>query len=146
MTSIRTFILFALLFVALAACQNSGAKQEEATENTEANTETADTAKEEKVLSLHARFVEFTLGDAAHFVFEDKSGNQWDFGGCDDTSLEFAKELSIAETNEINQGWTSNASLQNKWFDLKYVVRQQPMYIDGPIGDVMVIIEAKAAQ
>lgn len=148
MTSVKNFILLVFLLAATAACQNTGSQQQDAATDETAQTaeETSTTAKDEKTMTLKAKFVEFTLGDAAHFIFEDEAGKQWDFGGCDDDSMGFARELPEAEANTSNQGWGSNEALQNKWFDLKYVIRVQPLYIDGPDGEVMVITEAKPAQ
>lgn len=152
MKSIKILALPAL-FVAIliSSCNNSAAKQEATTANAVTKTDTAkivaetpakDTAKEE-VLTLNAMFVSFTLGDAEHFTFKDKSGKMWDFRGSDEPTLKFAEELPEAKANETNQGWTSNKALQKKWFDLKYVCRMQPEYIDGPMAKVPIIIEAK---
>lgn len=152
MKSIKILALPAL-FVAIliSSCNNSAAKQEATTANAVTKTDTAkivaetpakDTAKEE-VLTLNAMFVSFTMGDAGHFTFKDKSGKMWDFGGSDEPTLKFAEELPEAKANETNQGWTSNKALQKKWFDLKYVYRMQPEYIDGPMAKVPIIIEAK---
>ncbi|MCC6726611.1 MAG: hypothetical protein IT258_19070 [Saprospiraceae bacterium] len=143
-----TKILSALVLAAtLLACNGNGAKTDEAT--TEATTDTtAATAATETpaVQTVNAKFVEFTLGDAEHYSFEDKAGKTYDFGGCEDKSVEFGVQVPEGEANETNQGWGSNKALQGKWFDLKYIVRKQPLYQDGPEGDVQVITEAKMVQ
>ncbi len=148
MKSITTKILACLVAVSLFAC-NSNAPAPEAAE-TPAAEPTSDAnaapASNENVLTLNAMFVEFSLGDAEHYSFKDKAGKIWDFGGCEDASVKFNQELPEAEANETNQGWTSNKALQNKWFDLKYIIRQQAQYQDGPMGDVPVIVEAKQVQ
>ena len=138
-TSFLTFILVVVFF----ACNNTSPNDAPSAESSNtADTVAVPSPSNEKVMILNARFVEFSLGDAPHYIFEDKNGKMWDFGGCDDTSVSFEKELSEAEADESNQGWSSNTDLQNKWFDIKYVIRQQPQYLEGPIGDVPVIIEA----
>lgn len=152
MQSITTKILACLVAVSLFACNGNAPAPETTTSTTE--TPTADTtsvanaapATDGKVLTLNAMFVEFSLGDAEHYSFKDKAGKDWDFGGCEDASVKFSQELPEAEANETNQGWSSNKALQNKWFDLKYVIRQQPQYQDGPMGEVPVIVEAKQVQ
>lgn len=147
MTSIKTSLLALFLMAALVACQNTASKSGDATD-TPADTENteAPAPSEEKIMTLTAQFVEFSLGDAEHYLFKDKAGKTWDFGGCVDENVQFAEELPAEQADETNQGWGSNKKLQNKWFDLKYAIRQQPQYIDGPVGDVPVIIEAKMVE
>ena len=89
-----------------------------------------------------ARFDEFSLGDASHFMFTDESGAKLDFGGNEDTLYKFAEELPANKANETNQGWTSDKKLQGKLFDITYVIRTQPLYIDGPMGEVSIITKA----
>lgn len=133
-----------LLAVTLVACGGNPPKPEETADiNT---TAPAEAAANEQIQTLNAKFLEFDLGDASHYTFEDKAGKVWDFGRCEDKIIEFGVQLPMSEANETNQGWTSNKNLQGKWFDLKYVVKQEEMYIDGPVGDVMVILEAKMVQ
>ncbi|MBL7814729.1 MAG: hypothetical protein JNL70_06960 [Saprospiraceae bacterium] len=155
MTTKLKITLTILSFVALVACKNNATKPEA---TTNAPVVAADTTKpamsaepdkasvKENVMTLNAMFVEFTLGDAEHYTFKDKAGKTWNFGGCTDESVKFGEELPESKANSSNQGWTSNKKLQKKWFDLKYVVRKQPLYIDGPEGDVLVITEAKMVQ
>ena len=89
-----------------------------------------------------AQFIQFELGDAPHFIFKDEKGEEWDFFACRDTSYQFANELPVDQANEINQGWSSNEDLQQKWFAIRYIKDVQPMYIDGPEGEVFIITEA----
>ena len=147
MKSSKTVLLACLLAAALFACNNAAPNPEAtATETATDSSSAATSAANETVLTLNAMFVGFSLGDAEHYNFKDKDGKEWDFGGNDDTSVSFGQELPEAEANETNQGWASNKALQGKWFDLKYAIRQQPQYLEGPIGDVPVIIEAKQVQ
>ena len=109
---------------------------------TKAETE-PEITQEEKTNTVTAKFVEFVLGDASHFKFEDESGKMWDFGGCESKNFTFEKELEESASNTDNQGWGSNKELQEKWFILSYDQREEPLYIDGPIGMVNIITEAK---
>lgn len=95
---------------------------------------------------LKAKFVEFELGDASHYIFEDEYGKVWDFAGCEGTHCDFAMELPAEEANETNQGWSSNSKLQGKWFNLKYYATEREMYIDGPVGTVHILSEAQIAE
>ena len=147
MSSTKITALALLLGLFLYACGN----QDTSKKSADASAKTMDTLANAKPVSadtaitriLTAKFVEFSLGDAQHFVFEDKTGKRWDFGGNKDTKFAFAKELPAKQANESNQGWTSEKTLQGKWFDLKYVYVTQPEYLDGPMASVPVILEAK---
>jgi len=97
-------------------------------------------------LQVTAKFVDYTLGDASHFSFEDKTGKEIEFGDNEDTLTKFAVELPKNKANETNQGWGSNKTLQGKWFSIKYVIKKLPQYQDGPLADIKVIVEAKPAQ
>ncbi|MFT5570579.1 MAG: hypothetical protein ACI8QD_002160 [Cyclobacteriaceae bacterium] len=108
-------------------------RQMQVDENVQVNQEV-----EQELFTVNAQFVEFFLGDASHYIFKDIDERIWDFGRCE--SCDFAKELDEAEVNMENQGWGSNASLQGSWFGLSYAVKQLPLYQDGPIGDVFVIV------
>lgn len=99
-------------------------------------------ANQEGSTILKAKFVEFHLGDASHYMFEDETGKVWDFGGCDSKDFVFEQELSDAEVTDENQGFGSNKELLNKWFTLTCIKREQPLYQDGPMGEVDVISEA----
>ncbi|MFT5338158.1 MAG: hypothetical protein ACI9YL_002174 [Luteibaculaceae bacterium] len=92
--------------------------------------------------TLKAKFIDFELGDASHYGFEDETGKMWNFAGCDSKNFEFALELDDAEGTTFNQGWGSNAELQGKWFMLTIVEVEQPEYIDGPMVMAKVIDEA----
>ena len=150
MKSFKSIFLPILVVFAFMSCKNGASKQDTATTNVAIATDTAKTMADnmandkskDAVLTLSAMFVDFTLGDAEHYTFKDKAGKTWDFGGCEDEKLQFAKELPEAQANEDNRGFGSNKALQNKWFDLKYVIREQPQYQDGPMGKVPVIISA----
>ncbi len=151
MKLIKTFILPLLVVSVCFSCNNAGSKPNTTTQNGVATIDsikaisegkrTKDTAKEE-ILSITAMFVDFTLGDAEHYTFTDKAGKTWEFGGCDDKKNQFAVELPEAQANEANQGFGGNKALQKKWFDLKYVIRTQPEYQDGPMAKVPIIVEA----
>lgn len=98
-----------------------------------------------KQKTIVAKFVSFTLGDAAHYEFIDKSGKTWDFGGNNaKDSFEFGKQLPEKLSNSDNQGWESNKKLVGKWFKITYEVKKQPLYQDGPVGDVNVIVAVSA--
>ena len=151
MKSFKTIFYQIILVFALVSCNNAVKKQETSSQNVVAGidstnqiseTKAAEEAKKEAALTLSAMFVEFTLGDAEHYTFKDKAGKTWDFGSCDDEKVKFYVELPEAQANEDNRGFTSNKALQKKWFDLKYVIREQPQYQDGPVAKVPVIIEA----
>ena len=89
--------------------------------------------------TITAKFIAFELGDASHFLFEDESGKSWDFGGNDDKKFTFEEELPADKANTNNQGYTSNKALQGKWFIISYDIKNQPIYPDGPTGEVLVI-------
>jgi hypothetical protein len=150
MKSTTTKILGLLLAASFFACNGNQPKTEGvATESAITATDYTSTMEalgNETAMTLNAQFMEFILGDSEHYMFKDKSGKEWDFSGCEDASVQFGIELPEEEANTTNQGWSSNKSLQNKWFDLKYVVKRQPLYLEGPIGDVQVIIEANLVQ
>ena len=135
------FPLFIALMATLLACENKSATTDKTAETT-----TAVTADSEKTTALKAKFVSFTLGDAAHFEFDDASGKHWDFADCRDTTVNFAIELPSKEANSENQGWGAAKELQGKWFDLEYKMVEMPEYPDGPMANLPVIVTAKAAK
>lgn len=138
------FIFFSLILSAiLISCNGSGGKVEE---TTEVATEDSAEGASEEVQQVTAKFVEFNLGDASHFIFEDESGTSWDFAGNDDPNFAFAQELPEDQANETNQGWTSDKALQGKWFIISYVYREQPQYQDGPMVSVPVIVKVEPRQ
>ncbi len=105
-----------------------------------------DASKHDSIIIVKAKFMGFELGDASHFTFEDAEGNVLDFAGCEEKDFEFAMELNADKQNEQNQGWTSNPDLKGKWFNLKYIYRNQPQYPDGPMGRVPVIVKAEMVE
>ncbi len=151
MKSFKSILIFILVVAAFISCNNTATKQDTSSQNVTVSADSAktmaetnmakDSAKEE-ILSLTAMFVDFTLGDAEHYAFKDKAGKSWDFGGCEEENIKFAVELPEAQANEDNRGFGSNKALQKKWFDLKYVIRNQPQYQDGPMAKVPVIVAA----
>ena len=50
--------------------------------------------------SVKAKFIDFELGDAEHYSFQDEQGNYWEFSGCDDTEIEFGIELDENDMDE----------------------------------------------
>jgi hypothetical protein len=87
--------------------------------------------------------VEFTLGDASHYIFKDSAGKTWDFADNKDSHSAFAIEVPAKKANEKNQGFSSNKALQGKWFRIRYSYSMQPQYQDGPMANVPIIMEAK---
>ena len=92
------------------------------------------------------KFVEFELGDAPHYIFVDEAEKYWDFIRCEGENCDFGEEVPLEEANTDNQGWASNPEYQDKWFDITYVTKQEEMYIDGPVGPVLVITEVQNAE
>tara|TARA_R110001632_G_scaffold64960_13_gene154255 strand:- start:3353 stop:4414 length:1062 start_codon:yes stop_codon:yes gene_type:complete len=97
---------------------------------------------DENMFSVRAKFVKFSMGDAEHYSFENEYGERIHFDGSEIDNIEFGIELSESESNTQNQGWGSNSKLQDKWFKLIYFKREQPLYIDGPMGTVSIIKKA----
>lgn len=150
----KNFFVHCLMFLILlffGSCTNnsSTATNENTSKVTEVETPQPKTEIQETGIvkeetnTITAKFVEFILGDASHFKFEDESGKVWDFGGCEAENFTFEKELGESEANSDNQGWGSNKELQSKWFVLSYDQREEPLYIDGPMGIVNIITKAE---
>lgn len=97
-------------------------------------------------LSLTAQFVDFSLGDAEHYMFKDKDDKEWEFNGCQDKKIGFAYELPEKEANSDNQGWGPNKSLVGKWFKLSYQIKKQPRYEGGPPEAVKIITAVSRAR
>lgn len=93
-------------------------------------------------ITTKAKYIDFNLGDATHYSFEDEEGKSWEFNGHESTDFEFAIELDVDEINETNQGWGPNKELLNKWFELTVEKREQQLYIDGPTTTALVIVKA----
>jgi hypothetical protein len=154
MKAISKSVIQILLVTVLFSCNNSTKKPDSAdtkivtpadsSKTIAENKNTADTSNE-RPKQLKAMFVEFTLGDAQHFMFKDESGKAWDFAANEDTLSKFAVELPKNKSNETNQGWGSDKALQGKWFNLTYVNRNQPQYEGGPMINVPVILTVKKA-
>lgn len=148
--------MFFLGLLLLAGCSGTGKGGNQANENSVKTAdsvvvlvEKSETIKEEIVrtapagsYTLKAKFIDFSLGDASHYGFEDETGKIWNFAGCDSKNFEFARELDDAEVNTENQGWGSNEELQGKWFELTIIEVEQEEYIDGPMVMAKVIFEA----
>jgi hypothetical protein len=143
-----------LILLFLISCSGNGNKQveKEIISTTEASTDSVavpvdqnlepETEPKSESFTVKAQFIDFELGDASHYGFEDASGKHWDFRGCNSKTLDFVYELDEKEANESNQGWGSNKKLQGKWFRLTIVKVEQPEYIDGPITMADIIQEA----
>lgn len=86
-------------------------------------------------------FVDFSLGDASHYFFKEKSGKEWEFSLNEVDGFNFSQELSEAEANEENQGWQANKKYVGKWFKIKYEKREVELYPEGPMGEVLVIVD-----
>lgn len=80
---------------------------------------------------IKAKFVDFEMGDVAHYLFEDEHGEIWDFTSCLEQELTFEQLLPKDKQNDFNQGWTSNKMLQGHWFVLECTVEEQPLYPKG---------------
>lgn len=153
MTKIK-FCLSVLLLTFCFACGNNASKDKstapQKTDNTATKTtdvkEDNPTTENKDGFEIKAQFVEFTMGDAAHYMFKDGGGHDWDFGDIKDDTYKFAMELPKDKSNTDNQGWTSNKKLQGKWFNIKYVNKEQSRYQDGPKETVPVIIKIKEVE
>lgn len=143
------FLLFSILI--LTSCFNGNDEPDDEQLNSELEepidlVEKAPANSTESIsFTKKAKFIGYELGDMSHFTFEDESGKNWDFSGCEDRSIDFARELGdneIEKADERNQGWGSNKDLEGKWFLLTIEEREQQLYIDGPVGTVSIIIKA----
>ena len=141
-----TFLITSLILVLfLFSCTNETAKPSE--NKMDNNPPVAAEAKDkDTIMFVKAKFMEYKLGDASHYTFEDEKGIIWDFGGNDAARDLFAAKMPVNKSNEQNQGWTSNKEMQGKWFDIKYKYKTQAQYTDGPMTQVPVIIEVKASE
>ncbi len=141
------FITLALASLFFFSCGDA-APTEDTTNNpettqtdpiTEPETEpTADPANEAPN-TFNAKFVGMEFGDAAHFLFEDETGKQWDFGASMATNFTFEEETE-------DGGFGPNPELLGKTFTITYETKQEPTYVDGPVGDVMTIIKANLVE
>lgn len=103
---------------------------------------TIEAAPEKEIFTIEAQFIEFSFGDAEHYVFKDASNKVWDFSSCYSKNFNFSRELNEEEANTENQGWGANEDLVGSWFKLTYFKTVQQLYIDGPDGTVEIIEEA----
>ena len=89
--------------------------------------------------AVRAKFIDFVLGDAVHIDFEKESGEVISFDGS--ILFDFGIELDIDDpaSNSENQGWVADPEILGKWFQLTYFNREQPQYIDGPMGTASII-------
>ncbi len=136
LSSFLTALTFSI-FLLLSGCGDAASTSDAAG----SDNEIPEHASDAELKTIRAKFVEFELGDASHYIFEDEAGERWDFGGNDDPDYEFAMEVPEEEADESNQGWGSDADLQGKWFDIGYYEDEREMYIDGPVGTVNIIAE-----
>ena len=131
-----SILILSLLLLSACSEEAENGLQSEILENKEIET------TDKKEFSIKAKFVKFELGDAEHYSFEKESGEIVVFDGCEITNYDFALVLDESKANEDNQGGGSNTKLQGKWFTLSYFNREQPMYIDGPVGTARIISNA----
>jgi hypothetical protein len=101
-----------------------------------------DTVRAPKEFTIRAKFIEFVLGDTEHIYFEKESGEMIHFEGS--LLFDFGIELDIDDPalSSDNQGWVADPEILGKWFTLTYFRREQPMYIDGPMGIASIISKA----
>ena len=130
MKTVKILLAQLLIIVIISSCNNTAVQQKEIKDTlviTSPDTSqkpivakpiTDTTNKNE--LNITAMFIDFSLGDAAHYTFKDKAGKVWDFADCKDKQYAFGVELPASKANEANQGWASNKNLQGKWFMLTY--------------------------
>ncbi len=153
---IQSLLLISVIF--FMSCGNTNLPNAKTIEkdnikNTEVPTQTVESKPDSKqelkpnsevktengTFNITAKFLEFSLGDASHYLFEDGEGKTYDFGRCEADSYIFHRELGESEMNSDNQGFGSNKELKGKWFDITYYEEEQPLYIDGPMGTVKII-------
>jgi hypothetical protein len=128
-----------LLFAVLLFAQ-SHSELVYAAESASASTKASSAKVKAAAKTITAQFVDFSLGDASHYVFKDQTGKDWDFGDNRAKGIELSRELPEKEANETNQGWGPNKKMVGKWFNVTYQVRTMPLYQDGPMGQVQVIV------
>ena len=139
-----------LLTTALFSCKNSSKKEDDKKTVdslkpvTSEITPPIDSAN--LPLIVRAKFEEFTLGDASHYMFKDEDGKEWDFAEDHDSTYKFSVELPKSKSNESNQGWGSNKALQGKWFKITYAYRNLQQYEGGPIVKAPFIISVKPGE
>jgi hypothetical protein len=142
MKSIKLFSFVLFVMFAFGACNNQEATQQQTQQGTQQAAAQTEQGAEE-VKTFKAKFVEYSFGDAEHIDFENEAGEVLSFGRCEAENVQFSVELPEAEINDTNQGIGANKALLGKTFELKYAAKQEPLYPDGPEGEVLVILEAK---
>jgi hypothetical protein len=141
------------LSLSLVACKEAEKKEDAPKKDSITTTTEKETPKEEekktetpkeenKAQATKMQFVDFSFGDAEHYIFKDEKGKEFEFGRNEDRTIDFAVELSKNETTSENQGFGANKKLLNKWFMIEYTTKKMPLYQDGPEGNVMVITKA----
>ncbi len=130
-----------LMLWCLLACNSS---HNELTINTTspARLVSKSTPPSQETFKIKAKFIDFEMGDVAHYLFEDEQGEIWDFTDCTDQDLVFENSLPEAEHDDFNKGWGSNALLQGRWFLLECGTSQQALYPNGPEDITQVINDA----
>ena len=141
----KSLLLALLVFISLTfiACGGNNENDNRNTNTTRDNTTNTTSnsnsnSNYDAPNSFKATFVNFELGDAAHFLFEDENGERWDFGESMVTNYIFEAETA--------DGFGPNPDLQNKTFMLTYEIKEQPLYVDGPIGEVKIITGAELVE
>lgn len=136
--------LLLILFISALACEQNN-KNTTINDNSDSTTQQKsdnDQLLEEKkteTYQIKAKFVDFNFGDAAHYIFEDESGNKFDFCRIEAQGFQFDLELPEDEVDSENQGFAANNDMKGKWFILEYYKNIEPIYVDGPDGEVLVI-------
>lgn len=138
-TMIKSNVL--LLSALLLAQSHSGLVTAAETASASKTASSAAVKTAAKTKTITAQFVDFSFGDTSHYIFQDQAGKTWDFGGNRASGIELSRELPANEANESNQGWAANKKMVSKWFKLTYEVRTMPLYQDGPMGKVQVIVD-----
>ena len=145
MKKINTIAVSLLMIAALVSCNNDSSKKEDGKKTSDSikpvtneNVPTIDSANSS--LQVRAQYIEYSLGDASHYIFKDDNGKFWDFAGNEDTTYKFAVELPKGKANSSNQGWGSDKAFQGKWFRITYTKKTQPQYEGGPMAEVPVIL------
>lgn len=132
------FVLISLTFIACGGNNENDNSNTDTTRDNTTNTTSNSNTNSYAANSFKAAFVNFELGDAAHFIFEDENGKRWDFGESMVTNYIFEAETA--------DGFGPNPNLKNKTFMLTYEIKEQPLYVDGPIGEVKIITGAELVE
>ena len=136
--------LFLILCISAFACEQSnenttGTNNSDSTALQKRNEDQATEEKKAETYQIKAKFLDFDFGDAAHYIFEDETGNKIDFCRIEAEGFQFEIVLPEEAIDSENQGFGINQDLQGKWFLLEYYKNVEPLYVDGPDGEVLVI-------